>query len=204
MNAESLFEYTFIDNQASKTLFLLHGTGGTKDDFLFLNDGLKQKFNLVGLQGNILEQGNRRFFKRIAEGVFDQESIHSETEKLEKFIDNWKTKHEVTNNSLYFLGYSNGANMILATLLRFPDLIDTAVLLRPMWPLSIPESLDISKKSLLVCTGSHDPLISEHDNQQLIKALQEKKPQLTVKEYNTGHQLSKDEFNDVLQFILQS
>src|SRR5260221_8500204 len=92
--ASKLFDHIFIDNHAERTLFLLHGTGGSREDFLFLNDALKKKYNLVGIQGNVDEHGLSRFFKRLSVGVFDQKNIREETEKLQRFMNAWRIIHK--------------------------------------------------------------------------------------------------------------
>lgn len=89
--AETLagFKYIHLDQGVKKYLFLLHGTGGNETDLLPLVGKLKTKYNLVGLRGNVSEQGMLRFFSRTAPGVFDETSIKTETAKLAKFLEAW-------------------------------------------------------------------------------------------------------------------
>jgi phospholipase/carboxylesterase len=202
MSDLNLFDHIFVDNKASKTIFFLHGTGGTKSDFLFLDEFLEKKYNFVGLQGNVDEHGHARFFRRLSEGVFDQESIREETHKLKQFIDTWMDEYKVSIDDLVFLGYSNGANMILATLFYTPELISKAVLLHTMLPFKPKKSLDLSKHSFFVSLGEEDPMISEVQQSELIQTLQSSQAQLTIKRYNSGHHISAKEVRDVVDFLL--
>ena len=84
--SQRLFETVVIENDTPRLLILLHGTGGTARDFLFLNEMLNRRYTLIGLVGNVREQGMARFFRRVAPGVFDQDSLRTEAEKFRLFV----------------------------------------------------------------------------------------------------------------------
>jgi len=195
-----LFDHVFIDNQASKTLVLLHGTGGSESDFLFLDEALEHSVNLLALQGNILEDGMPRFFKRKAAGVFDQESIKEETQKLHIFMDDWVAQHTLSSQNTIYFGYSNGANMILATLFYFPELIHKAVLLHPMLPFE-PAAVSLKDTELFISHGIQDSMVSIEAQHKLTKFLEKKGATVVEKIYPHGHQLTKDEMQDAITFI---
>lgn len=196
------FDYAHLDNQADRTLFLLHGTGGSKQDWLFLDDHLNHTYNLVSLQGNVDENGQARFFKRLEFGVFDQDSIKQEADKLQQFITAWMHQRHVTTDELTFLGYSNGANMILATLLLYPPLITTAVLLHPMLPFPVqPDSLNLSDHTVFATVGTNDPMVSKSAQEALIEVLRDSQAQLIWHEYPGGHQVTAQEMSDLLAFL---
>lgn len=197
-----LFNFRFIDNDADKTCFLLHGTGGNKEDFLFLNTALHKKYNLVGMQGNIDEQGSARFFKRLKHGYFDLESIAEETDKFQRFLTAWRELYKVNTEDFVFLGYSNGANMLLATLFKYPEVVKNLVLLHPMLPFAIEAgSLDLSRHSIFVGNGMEDQLIPADEQAKLLKTLAENKAKVILKEYPRGHSISRGEINDVVEFL---
>jgi phospholipase/carboxylesterase len=199
----NLFEHIYIDNKASRTLFLFHGTGGGPNDFLFLNDTLKEKYNLVALKGNISEQGRGRFFKRMAEGVFDQENIKEESEKLKKFIEEWQITYSVSTKELFLLGYSNGANIVLATLFYFPELFSNAILLHAMLPFQIEEeSLALAEHSIYVTIGIQDEVIPETERTVLLKTLEQTGAKLTIKQYESGHEVRDKEITDMIAYLL--
>jgi phospholipase/carboxylesterase len=201
--ALNLFEHVYIDNKASRTLFLFHGTGGSPNDFLFLNDSLKEKYNLVALKGNVSEMGRSRFFKRMAEGVFDQENIKEEAEKLRQFIEAWQTTYSISREELFLLGYSNGANIVLATLFYFPELFSNAILLHAMLPFQIEEeSLALAGHSIYVTVGTQDEVIPETERTVLLKTLEQTGAKLTIKEYESGHEVRDKEISDMIGYLL--
>ncbi len=201
-NNSDLFTHTIIDNKADKTLFLLHGTGGTENDFLFLDELLDKKYNLVGLRGNIVESGMSRFFKRHSVGVFDEKSIKNESEKLRKFIKSWMSLHKIKIDDLVFLGYSNGANILLATLFYYPEVIKNLVLLHPMLPFEPnTDSLNLTSHTAFLSYGKDDHLISEEDSKKIINLLSSLNANLTVKEFASGHEVTQTEIDAVVTYL---
>lgn len=192
------FIYKHINNHAKKTLFLFHGTGGDETDFLFLDASLNHQYNLVGLRGNIQENGMNRFFKRLEFGVFDEENIKQEVEKLKQFIEGWKKVH---SDEILCLGYSNGANMILALLFSHPELVQKAALLHPMLPFSPPATLNLAEHTVFVSYGNQDQMISVQKSEAVVKSLINAGAALTTKEYSSDHGISQEELHDVLEFI---
>lgn len=196
-----MFDYTFIDNNSAQTLVLLHGTGGDKSDFLFLDQALHQTYNLLSLQGNVTEHGMARFFKRTAPGVFDQENIKQEVDKLKQFIERWVKKHGQQTSDLMFLGYSNGANMILATMFYYPGLVLKAALLHPMLPFN-PQMISLENHRIFVSGGEQDSMVSQSEQQTLTKLLKELGAEVTTIFYTSGHAISNQEITDVVSFLL--
>ncbi len=198
----SLFEYTFIDHQLSKTLFMFHGTGGTKEDFLFLDDVVGQNYNLVGMQGNVVEEGSRRFFKRIDIGVFDQKSIQTEVEKLMKFMTAWINEHNTSIDQIAYIGYSNGANVLLAAMFLFPETFKNLVLLHGRLPFEVNEKqTDLSQHNIFLSGGKGDFYVPDENQKELVAELSRLKAKLVFKEYEFGHHVGKDEMVDAVNFL---
>ncbi len=202
INDLTLFDYEYIDNQAKRTIFLLHGTGGNKHDLLFFDDLLKNQYNLLGLEGNIRENGMSRFFRRHEVGVFDQESIKSETLKLHIFIRSWSIEHAMEPSSFSFLGYSNGANMLLATLLLYPSYIKRVLLLHPMMPfLKNHPGPDLSGRTCFVSIGTSDAIITPTQGALVADILRKRGAEVTFKAYPSGHEVSEKELVDCGNFL---
>ena len=68
------------------TLLLLHGTGGDENDLLPLGRALLPGAALLSPRGAVLERGQPRFFRRLAEGVFDLEDLRVRTAELATFV----------------------------------------------------------------------------------------------------------------------
>lgn len=192
----SLFHHIFVDNSSDKTLVLLHGTGGDEHDLLPIAEYLNRKWNVLSLRGNVNENGMNRFFKRLEFGVFDEENIKSEAEKLKGFIDAFMKEKKISVENLTYLGFSNGANMILAFALLHKEYVRRAVLLHPMMPLN-PNPVDLSGKLFIVTYGSNDHMITPVQSKKVIENL--KKFGANVKEYfhEGGHEIRKEELDFV-------
>jgi phospholipase/carboxylesterase len=195
------FTHYYVDNKAKKTLFLLHGTGGTEKDFLFLDEMLDKKYNLVGLRGAVIENGMSRFFHRSSEGVFDQDSIRQEAGRLSAFITSWVDIHNLDPKNIVFFGYSNGANMILASIFLYPQQIQTAVLLHPMLPMEPAPGLNLSQKKFFVSFATMDIMVAREASLKVIETLKSHRAGVTSHEYQGSHEISELELSDVIDFL---
>lgn len=201
MEELGLFQYVYKDNQAPKTLVLFHGTGGSERDLFPLVDTLKNEYNFLGLKGNVQENGMSRFFKRVAEGVFDEESIAIETEKLVKFLEVWREQNGLRWDQLSYLGYSNGANMILATMLLYPEHPYKAVLLHSMLPLTPSPDISLMGSSILMSYGENDPLVGKDESERLISLLMDLGAVVEVVKHPGGHEVVTDEVKALHLFL---
>lgn len=93
------------------TLVLLHGTGGTEHDLLPVAQIVSPESSVLSIRGNVLEHGMPRFFRRLSEGVFDEEDLIFRTNELNEFLNEAATKYELDRNNFIAVGYSNGANI---------------------------------------------------------------------------------------------
>jgi phospholipase/carboxylesterase len=202
MNGEALSSFAHIhhDHGQTRTLFLLHGTGGDEHNLVPLVEPIAETFNIVGLRGNVLESGMPRFFARKAMGVFDMESLATETDKLAGFLAAWYQTHALVAEQAAFVGYSNGANMILASLFRHPDLIHNAALLHAMLPFDPPD-LDLAGKRILLTRGLRDPMVPAAESEQVTAALEARGAAVEVFEHAGGHELTAEEREALLHFL---
>ena len=97
MNAKppSSFRHVFIPGKSRRTLLLLHGTGGNEHDLLSLGRNLDPEASLLSPRGKILENGLPRFFRRLAEGVFDEEDLIHRSNELADFIAETVTSYSL-------------------------------------------------------------------------------------------------------------
>src|ERR1700757_1463087 len=83
------FIHRFIpasNGQKNRVLLLLHGTGGDENDMIPNGRDLDPAPALLSLRGNVLENGMPRFFRRLAEGVFDEADVIRRANELADFI----------------------------------------------------------------------------------------------------------------------
>src|SRR3954468_1472320 len=121
-------------NLAKPTFLLLHGTGGTESDLLPLAGMIDEEASVLSVRGNVLENGMPRFFRRLAEGIFDEEDLIFRTNELNAFLDEAAGKYKFDRQNIVAIGYSNGANIAASLLFHFKDALKGAILHHPMVP----------------------------------------------------------------------
>ena len=156
------------------TLLLLHGTGGDESDLLPLGRLIAPGAALLSPRGNVLEHGAPRFFRRLAEGVFDLDDLHARTEELARFIEDAAERYSFSTSRLYAVGFSNGANIAASVLLSKPGTIAGAVLLRAMTPFEPAGLADLSATSVLLSQGRQDPIVSSVTAERLAELLRDR------------------------------
>lgn len=175
------------------TLLLLHGTGGTERDLLPIAEKVDPDANVLSVRGNILENGMPRFFKRLKEGVFDEEDLIKQTKSLAEFIDEASEKYQFDRNNVIALGYSNGANIAGSLLFHYEDVLKGAILHHPMVPLRDIELPNQNGISVFIGAGENDPMCPPEESVELEKLLAEKGADVTVHWERNGHQLTHTE-----------
>ena len=89
---------------------------------------------MLAPRGTVLENGMPRFFRRLREGVFDEDDLRARADELAAFLAAAEQQYGVTPGSWVAVGFSNGANIASALLLRHPEALSGAVLLAAMVP----------------------------------------------------------------------
>ncbi|WP_342410268.1 alpha/beta hydrolase [Paenibacillus sp. FSL R10-2778] len=175
------------------TLVLFHGTGGNEQDLLPLAEMVSPDSSVLGIRGNVLENGMPRFFRRLAEGVFDEADLVFRTHEIKQFLDEAAEKYGFDANNLVAVGYSNGANIAGSLLFHYKDIFRAAVLLHPMVPLRNVELPSLEGVSIFIGAGTNDPLITSTETQELEGILQKAGAEVTTHWGNQGHRLSMAE-----------
>jgi phospholipase/carboxylesterase len=190
------FIHRFIPGRESspgRVLLLLHGTGGNENDMIPLGRDLDPAAAILSLRGNVLENGMPRFFRRLAEGVFDEEDVVRRANELAEFIPKAAAKFEFDPAELTAAGYSNGANIAAAVLLLRPGVIKSAILLRAMVPITPSPMPELSGTRALICSGTRDPIIPVENAERLTALLRNGGADVTLRFEDAGHQLVFDE-----------
>ena len=170
------------------TLLLLHGTGGNEKQLLELGRQVAPTANLLGVRGRSLDEGFPRYFRRFSATEYDQAQIVSEADALAQFVGDAAQNYGLDPAKVVALGYSNGANIALATLLRQPKALAGAALLRPVMPLDDPPAPDLAGLPVMLLHGAHDPYAPHGQN--VGPLLRELGANLTERRLNAGHELS--------------
>lgn len=183
------------------TLLLLHGTGGDETDLLSLGAMVAPGVSLLSPRGPVVENGSRRFFRRFAEGVFDEADIRARVPELAAFVQRAAEEYGFATSALYALGYSNGANMAASLLLLEPGLLRGAVLLRAVAPFSIETPPTLGGTDVLISAGQRDPFSPTERVQRLADLLGEAGAGVTLQWQRAGHELVPGDLEDSMGWL---
>jgi phospholipase/carboxylesterase len=193
MRPQPDFIHEFVPGSSSRTVLLLHGTGGNERDLIPLGHELDPNASLLSPRGRVLENGMPRFFRRLAEGVFDLEDLKYRTDELADFVAAAAQHYGFATDQLFAVGYSNGANIAAAVLLLRPEIIHGAILFRAMVPL-IPDILpDLSSVRVWIGAGDQDPIVPASETKRLAELLRHAGADVTIRFAQAGHGLTDND-----------
>ena len=196
MAEESLgFVHRFVPAETpdAPTLLLLHGTGGNENDLLPVGRMLDERAALLSPRGKVLEYGMPRFFRRLAEGVFDHEDLVNRTRELGEFVERAVDEYDIDRRRLFAVGFSNGANIAASLLLTYPRLLAGAILLRAMVPFEPERAPDLSGIPVYLAAGRSDQMVPPENTERLAQVLREGGADVTLDWQPGGHGIGPDE-----------
>lgn len=173
-----------------RTLLLLHGTGGTERDLLEIGAAVAPGARLLGVRGQVLESGMPRFFRRLAEGVFDEADLIRRAGDLAGFVASAANEYGFDPTQVVALGYSNGANIAAAILLLHPGVLSGAVLFRSMVPLEPGTVPALGGAPVLLVEGQFDPIVPRATAERLSALLTSAGATVTLRWEPASHGLT--------------
>ena len=191
MTANLSFVHRFEPGQRVDTapILLLHGTGGDENDLVSLGAMIAPGSALLSPRGKVLERGMPRFFRRFAEGVFDEDDVRERAYELADFVDAARQRYGI--GAPVALGYSNGANIAAAVMLLRPQTLAGGMLLRALVPLTRPAKVDLAGTPVLIVSGGHDPIIPPQSASRLAAMLTAARAKVDHRTIPVGHELSQ-------------
>ena len=196
-----IHRYVPPQNDSKRILLLLHGTGGDEADLLPLGRELDPDAALLSPRGKVLENGAPRFFRRFAEGVFDEQDAISRANELAHFVTAAANRYQFDLEKLVAVGYSNGANVAAVAILLRPESIRSAILFRAMVVLTSPPKTDLRGHRVLISAGSHDPIIPLENAERLKALLQERGAELVFEVQPASHALVRGDLSAGQSFL---
>jgi len=187
--------------ESGPTLLLLHGTGGSEEDLIPLGQDLAPGAAILSPRGKVSEYGAARFFRRLAEGVFDHEDLLFRTHELAEFVEAAAEEYGFDRSKLIAVGYSNGANVAGSTILLHPGLLQAAVLFRAMVPFEPEVTPDISGLRVFMAAGRMDRMIPPDNTQRLADILAEAGAEVDLRWRNVGHPLTYEEVAEAKDWL---
>ncbi|SON54005.1 putative hydrolase MhqD [Hartmannibacter diazotrophicus] len=180
-------------------VFAFHGTGGDEHQFAQLVGQILPDAGLVSPRGDVSEHGALRFFRRTGEGVYDMADLAERTEKMAGFVAAHKAAHP--DSPVYGLGYSNGANILAAVILKHPDLFDRAALLHPLIPWQPADNPGLAESEILITAGRRDPIAPVPYTDRLADYLKSQNGKVTLQYHDGGHEIRADELAALRTFL---
>jgi phospholipase/carboxylesterase len=198
------FIHEFVPGKSDRTLLLLHGTGGNERDLIPLGRELDPNASLLSPRGKVLENGMPRFFRRIAEGVFDLEDLKNRTNELADFVAEAAQHYGFAANKVVAVGYSNGANIAASMLLLRPEILSAAILFRAMVPLAPDTQPNLSDVRVWIGAGTNDPIIPPSETKRLAELLRRAGADVTIRFAMAGHGLTNDDLEAARHWLVES
>ena len=186
---------------SEQVALLLHGTGGNEDDLLPLAATLLPGASVLALRGNVLEGPMPRFFRRLAEGVFDEADLALRTGQLAAFVTAAAAAYHFDVASVTAVGFSNGANIAANVLLHHPGLIRRSVLFRAMLPSEVSPSRDAAGSRVYLGAGRRDPIVPAASVERLATLLRETGADVTLDWRNAGHGLTGEDVEGARRWL---
>lgn len=192
-------DYVNVDiagaSEGAPAFFLFHGTGGDEHQFTDLAAELKPGARRIGVRGDVSEGGALRYFKRVGEGRYDMADLSRAVKKLAAWVPSVATGERIA------LGYSNGANIIAATLFEAPETFDVAVIMHPLIPFTPAPQPGLKGKRIIITAGRRDPIAPVHSAELLVSYLKEQGADVTLFWHEGGHEIRRDELLAVRDFL---
>lgn len=198
------FIHEFVPGTSSRTLLLLHGTGGNERDLIALGRELDPNAALLSPRGRVLENGMPRFFRRLAEGVFDWEDLKFRTHEVADFVTAAAQHYGFALDNLVAVGYSNGANIAASILLLRPEIMNAAILFRAMVPLTPDKLPDLSSVRIWIGAGDQDPIVPASETKRLVELLRRAGADVTIRFAKAGHGLTNDDLEAARHWLEES
>ena len=193
------------EGKAFTTFLVLHGTGGNEEDLIPLAYELDKSAAILSPRGKVLENGVApRFFRRLAEGVFDLEDLKFRTNELADFVIDASKTYDFDLQHVIAIGYSNGANIAASMLLLRPEILSSAILFRAMVPL-VPQTLpNLSDKRIFMSSGLYDPIVSRQEADRLFDLFKKTGANISLSWQESGHELTMDEIRKAREWLVHS
>lgn len=182
----------------------LHGTGGSVDDLFSILSFVDREATLLGIEGRILENGLKRYFKRSSDGSFDLESLKTETDNLYENIMYLIKEYNLEDYNLTIAGYSNGANIIISLLKEYSFKNINVLLLHPSLGFKDQDLLKQENVKALLTSGKNDPFICESDLEYLKAQINKSNIKLDFLIHTQGHSIINDEIQYIKKYYAEN
>jgi phospholipase/carboxylesterase len=194
------FVHLFREGDPDKvTLLLLHGTGGDEHDLIPLGERVLPGAALLSPRGQVSEGGALRFFRRHAEGVLDVPDLQARADALATWLRGQMAARGLTR--VVAVGFSNGANIASAVLLRHPGLLAGAALVRAMFPYQPEGTPSLAGTRIVISNGQADPLVPTEQTDALAALFRQAGADVTLAWQYAAHSLAPGDLVAMREFL---
>jgi phospholipase/carboxylesterase len=204
MTADLGFIHRFLpatDSAITETLIVLHGTGGDENDLVGLGQAIAPGAAILSPRGKVVENGAPRFFRRLAEGVFDPQEVRSRAEELAGFVHSAILQYGLNPSRVFAFGFSNGANIASTMMFLEPALLQGAIFFRPMLVLEPDNVPDLSDTAVLISSGRMDPIVPAQSVNRLVELFESANAEVTLKWQLAAHNLLPSEIREAADWL---
>lgn len=191
--------HVFQKGTSSRTILVMHGTGGDEHNILPLAKALDPDASVLSPRGMHLEGGMNRYFERYPDGTFNEQSIEQAVRELAEFVAAAMQEYEIDASNIFATGFSNGANTAAALMVRHPELLLGAALFGSTIPFAHVDRVDLTGKRIWLANGDQDSYAPVEISQRWVEQLGEFGAEVTWLRHPGGHQISRDHLRLIAQ-----
>jgi len=184
--------HLFNEGKAGEpVLVLLHGTGADEENLLPVAEVLAPDASVLGIRGNVSENGMNRYFKRHGEGQYDLEDLEKRGKELYDFIEESAEEYDFDLEDVVLLGFSNGSNIGINMLLLEETVFNKAMLFAPMYPVDVQSEKDLSNANIFLSMGEQDPIVPVSESEHVIDIFENRGANIETTWVNS-HEINED------------
>lgn len=182
--------------ESDQVFLLLHGTGGRETDLLSVAGQVDSSLSVLGIRGDVIEDGKFRYFNRNLDGSMDEESLKSKTKDVLGYLTEAASTYHFNKANIHLIGYSNGANMAVSLLLHQPDFFQSAILLHPSHPLKSSHETKLTGLDIFMTAGARDQVVLPSETVQLRRHLTDLGANVSLHMTDFGHEMRDSEITE--------
>lgn len=195
--------HVYREGAADRPVFLmLHGTGSNEEDIAALAAELDPSAGVLAPRGRTQENGMLRWFARRGEGMFDVDDVVLRAGELAQFIGGAREHYGLGGRQLIAIGFSNGANIALATAMLHADAVDRAIAFSGMYPFG-DRTLEgtLTGSRFLVLNGTSDPMAPLSSVTVLVSELERRGADVEQVLRDGGHGIARSDLAAAVDWL---
>lgn len=193
-------EHIFIDGNKERVLITLHGTGGNAQEIAGLGRAIDDEAAILSVNGDVMEGGMRRFFKRHGEGQYDVEDLNMRGKALLEFLENASKEYDFKLEKAVLVGFSNGSNIAINMMLRENSPLKNALLFAPLYNVAVDENVNLDNVNVYLSMGEMDPIVPKAESEHVI-VLFESRGANVEKHWVTSHEITSGAIGAAKSFL---